>query len=98
VKPRHVPVRTCAGCREEHPKREMVRVVRSPEGSISVDPSGKQNGRGTYLCPQVSCWDKALRSGSLAKALKVTISASDRDELEKFKLEYATRPEPTVLS
>ncbi len=89
MKPRHVPVRTCAGCREEHPKREMVRILRTPDGVIEVDPTGKANGRGTYICSRVACWDKALRGGSLAKALKVTIGADARNLLEQAKLEYA---------
>ena len=89
MKPRHVPSRTCAGCREEHPKREMVRIVRSPVGSVGVDLTGKANGRGTYVCPRVECWDRALRSGSLARALKVTISAEDQAEIEKARLQLA---------
>lgn len=89
MKPRHVPVRTCAGCREEHPKREMIRIVRAPDGSVTVDPTSKLNGRGAYVCPRPKCWEKALRGGSLAKALKVTITEGDRAELEKAKLHLA---------
>ena len=70
----------------------MVRIVRSPEGSVRVDPSGKANGRGTYVCPRGACWDKALRTGSLARALKVTIGAEDRVEIEKAKLQLAPAP------
>ena len=82
MKPRHIPVRTCAGCREEHSKREMVRVVRTENGAVNVDPTGKLNGRGAYLCPRTECWDRALRTGSLAHALKAAISPAERTALE----------------
>lgn len=89
MKARHIPVRTCAGCREEHPKRELVRVVRRVDGSVRVDPSGKLNGRGAYVCSRAECWDRAIRLGSLAHALKVTISPEDRAELETVAQQYA---------
>lgn len=85
MRQRHVPVRTCAGCRQARPKREMVRVVRAEDGSVNVDSTGKRNGRGTYLCPQSECWERALRSGSLARALKVSLQAADRAALEQAK-------------
>jgi predicted RNA-binding protein YlxR (DUF448 family) len=89
MRPRHVPMRSCAGCRQQRPKREMIRVVRATDGSVGVDPTGKQNGRGTYLCPDGSCWDRALRSGSLGRALKVPIGPPVRQELERFIQELA---------
>jgi predicted RNA-binding protein YlxR (DUF448 family) len=70
---RHVPQRTCVGCRKVHPKRELVRVVRTLDGTVEIDPSGKLSGRGAYLCQQESCWDKALKRGSLDHALKTTL-------------------------
>lgn len=91
MRPRHVPVRTCAGCREPRPRRELVRIVRSADGSVSVDLTGKRNGRGTYVCPRLECWERAIRSGSLARALKVTIRPQDRAELERASQQYAAR-------
>jgi uncharacterized protein len=88
MKPRHVPVRTCAGCRQERPKREMVRIVRTPEGSVVVDATGKRAGRGTYLCPDGECWRKALRSGALGRVLKTEISSEDRAALEEAATQY----------
>jgi predicted RNA-binding protein YlxR (DUF448 family) len=71
--PKHIPIRTCVACRESRPKREMVRVVRSPEGVVAIDPKGKANGRGAYICRRVECWDKATKRRSLHHALKVEI-------------------------
>jgi len=88
VKPRHIPMRTCTGCRQERPKREMVRVVRTPEGKVLVDRTGRQNGRGAYMCPRYDCWSQALRRGSLAHTLKVELSAEDRAELERLVDSY----------
>ena len=97
MKPRHVPIRTCAGCRQERPKREMVRVVRTSEGSVVVDPTGKRAGRGAYLCPSFDCWSRALR-GSLAHTLKAEISASDRAELERAAETYPREASAVVTA
>jgi len=67
---KHIPRRTCVGCREVQSKRELVRVVRTPAQHVQVDPTGKQNGRGAYLHNQRLCWEKAL-NGRLSRALKV---------------------------
>ncbi len=75
--PKKVPVRQCIGCREHRPKREMVRVVRSPEGVVSLDFSGKANGRGAYLCRNVQCLKRAVK----AKALEHAFSAAVPDEV-----------------
>jgi hypothetical protein len=72
---RHVPRRTCVACRQGRPKRELIRIVRTPEGDVLVDETGKRNGRGAYLCRQRSCWRKALDQGHLARALKTTLDA-----------------------
>lgn len=81
---RHVPMRTCVGCRQQRPKRELVRIVRTPAGSVELDPTGKRAGRGTYCCRDPRCWDVALRKGALARALKTELSATDRAALEGF--------------
>lgn len=78
ARPKHVPQRTCFVCREKRDKRQLTRLVRTPEGNVLVDPTGKQNGRGAYLCDQISCWDKVLGNGRLLnQALKTTVTADD---------------------
>lgn len=79
---RHVPQRTCVGCRETLAKRALIRVVRSPEG-VCVDRSGKLPGRGAYLHDRVSCWERGLK-GALANALKTTLSTEEREALLAF--------------
>ena len=68
-----IPMRQCLGCREMKPKKELIRVVRSPEGEISLDFRGKANGRGAYLCPDPGCLKKAIRAKSLERALDSAI-------------------------
>ncbi len=63
-----VPIRQCVGCREHRPKKELIRVVRSPEGVVSLDERGKANGRGAYLCRNPECLKKALRTKALERA------------------------------
>lgn len=83
-----IPMRQCTGCREMKPKRELVRVVRSPEGEISLDFRGKSPGRGAYVCPNTDCLKKAIRSRALERALETSIpeeiyhSLSERMEAE----------------
>jgi hypothetical protein len=72
---KHVPQRTCVGCREVLEKRSLVRIVRTPDG-VRIDPSGKLNGRGAYLHDKRSCWEAGLK-GSLQHALKVEFSEED---------------------
>jgi len=88
MKPRHVPIRTCAGCHQERPKREMVRVVRSADGVVALDETGKLPGRGTYLCRSQQCWRTALKNGALARALKCEIGAELRQELERLAVQF----------
>ena len=85
TKPRHVPQRTCVGCRETGAKREFVRVVRTPIGTVEIDPTGKKSGRGAYLCQRRECWQAALKKDRLGHALRATLSEADRVVL----LEYA---------
>jgi len=79
---KHVPQRTCVGCREVLPKRTMIRIVRTPEG-VQVDPTGKLAGRGAYLHDRHECWEQGLK-GALAHALKTTISMEERAKLDEF--------------
>jgi predicted RNA-binding protein YlxR (DUF448 family) len=77
-RPKHVPQRTCVVCRQKTDKRRLTRIVRTPEGGLVVDLTGKQNGRGAYVCDQPACWDKLLRDrGILHQALKANIRDED---------------------
>ena len=78
-----IPQRQCMGCRERKEKREMIRVVRSPEGNVSLDFGGKLNGRGAYLCPNPECVKRAIRSKALDRSLEVTIPEEVYARLEK---------------
>ncbi len=72
-RPKHVPKRMCVACREHDAKRGLIRIVRAPEGEVAVDPSGRRNGRGAYLCHRPGCWERALRANLLGRALKTEI-------------------------
>jgi len=87
---RHVPQRTCVACRRTSAKRELVRIVRTPEHGVEVDPTGKRSGRGAYLCPTPDCWRLAVQKGRLDRALKTSVSARDKEAL----LQYAQSLEP----
>lgn len=78
-----IPQRQCMGCRERKAKRELIRVVRGTDGSVSLDFSGKAPGRGAYICPNAECLKKALRSKALDRSLEVTIPQEVIDRLEK---------------
>jgi predicted RNA-binding protein YlxR (DUF448 family) len=84
VRQKHQPERICIGCREVKHKRELIRVVRTPEGRVIVDPTGKANGRGAYLCKDGDCWQKSLNRGQLARALKLTLSQEEMIMLDSL--------------
>jgi uncharacterized protein len=88
---KHVPQRTCVGCRQTLAKRALIRVVRTNEG-VRVDPTGKMAGRGAYLHDRQSCWERGLK-GTLAHALKVEFTDQDRESLRLF---MASLPEDTA--
>lgn len=79
---KHVPQRTCVGCREVLSKRKMVRVVRTADG-VQIDPTGKLAGRGAYLHDRRECWERGLK-GALGHALKVSLRPDDYARLEEF--------------
>ncbi len=85
---KHIPQRTCVGCREVLPKRQMFRIVRTADG-VYVDPSGKLAGRGAYLHDRLSCWTRGLK-GALAHALKTSLS---RDDLARLSEVMNTLPQ-----
>ena len=81
--PKKIPMRQCLGCREMKPKRELIRVVRSPEGAISIDLRGKANGRGAYICRSADCLKRAVKSNALARALETEIPPEVLESLLK---------------
>ncbi|MGQ9626890.1 MAG: RNase P modulator RnpM [Anaerolineae bacterium] len=81
---KHIPQRTCIGCRQVRSKREMIRVVRTPKEGVQIDHTGKKSGRGAYLCPNRTCWETALTKGRLAHALKTTLTAEEQSMLWAF--------------
>ena len=91
-RPKHVPRRTCIACRDKDAKRTLTRIVRSPTGEVRIDPSGKQNGRGAYLCSQPSCWRKAVGTPLLGRALKTEIDGTTRVTLQTFAASLPDEP------
>ena len=98
-RPKHVPIRTCAICRDKDTKRVLTRIVRQPDGIVVMDPGGRLNGRGAYICDKSSCWDRAASTDVLAKALNVELSQEFRDELRQFgrAVEINTATDPTRM-
>jgi predicted RNA-binding protein YlxR (DUF448 family) len=91
VKPlKHIPQRTCVGCRTILPKRSLLRLVRRPDG-VQLDPTGKLAGRGAYLHNRRSCWEKGLK-GPLAHALRVTLTTADTHFLRQFMQSLPEEP------
>jgi hypothetical protein len=89
AKVRHVPLRTCVACRTTGAKRGLIRIVRTPQGGVEVDSTGKAAGRGAYLCRRRQCWQEALRKEGLARALRVKLWDADVDKLRAFAEELA---------
>lgn len=78
-----IPQRMCVGCHEMKPKKELIRIVRTPQESVELDPTGKRSGRGAYICPQKECLQKAIKGKRLEKALEKPISKEMLDTLEQ---------------
>ncbi len=83
MKQKKIPMRNCKGCNEMKPKKELIRIVKSPEGEISLDLTGKKNGRGAYICHSVECFRKVRKSGRLAKEFECKIPDEVYDLMEK---------------
>ena len=81
-----LPVRLCVGCQEPHNKRDMIRIVKSPEGEFSVDTTGKKSGRGAYICRNIECFNSAVKQRRLEKSFKCQI---DVNVYEQLKEEFA---------
>ncbi|MBE6801302.1 MAG: YlxR family protein [Ruminococcaceae bacterium] len=78
-----IPMRKCLGCNEMKPKKELIRAVKSPQGEISLDLTGKKSGRGAYICPDKDCFDKARKGKRLERALETKIPEEVYDEMLK---------------
>ena len=78
-----IPMRMCTGCSQMKPKKELIRVVRSPEGEILLDETGKKSGRGAYLCPEAECLKKAVKSRRLDRTLQCTVPEEVYRSLEE---------------
>ncbi len=77
------PERQCIGCRESKEKKQLIRIVKTPEGEIQLDRTGRQNGRGAYLCDNPECLKKARKSNSLNRSFKMTVPDEIYEELER---------------
>ena len=80
---RKIPMRQCVGCREMKQKKELIRVVKTPDDQIVLDVTGKQNGRGAYICNCQECLNKAMKSSALERSLKTKVSQEVYEELER---------------
>ena len=81
--PKKIPMRMCVACREMRPKKELIRVVRTPEGGVTLDRTGRANGRGAYLCDSVDCLSRAVKTRALEIALETRIDESIFDSLRE---------------
>ena len=91
MKARRIPLRKCVVCQKMLSKKEMIRVVRTPEGNVELDTTGKKNGRGAYICGKLEGFEKAKKSKSFERALKVTMSSDDYMHLQEQFLTVQAR-------
>jgi len=85
--PRHYPLRTCVACRTERQKRDLLRIVRAPDGAVAFDPTGRAAGRGAYICADGSCWAVALKRKSIDRALSAPLPSDLRTQLDSGRLD-----------
>ena len=83
MKKKHIPTRTCVGCRTAKAKKDLIRIVRIPDGSVLFDPSGKISGRGAYICSSKACFTKAVQAKQLQRALNTNIAPEVLEVLEQ---------------
>lgn len=83
MKVKKIPLRMCTGCMEMKPKKELIRIVKTPEGEVSVDLTGKKSGRGAYICKSTECLEKAFKTRRLSRNLDVSISQEIYDKLKE---------------
>lgn len=80
---KHIPLRKCIACQERYPKRELIRVVCTPEGEVTIDPRGKRPGRGAYVCRNPECWEVALEPRRLSRALRCQVGSEEAAVLKQ---------------
>ncbi|MEY8517813.1 YlxR family protein [Lachnospiraceae bacterium 29-84] len=86
-----VPIRQCVGCREMKSKKELLRVIKTPEDEVLLDVTGKKNGRGAYLCPKKECLEQAVKTKGLERSLKVSIPKAEIEKMVKEMESIAAR-------
>ena len=89
MKAKKIPMRRCVGCMESKPKKELIRIVAGTEGDITIDPTGKANGRGIYLCPDPACFATARKRRAISRGLEIEVSEQQLDKLFQELTEYA---------
>ena len=96
MKPKKIPMRMCVGCREMKEKRELIRIVRTPEGETVLDITGKRSGRGAYVCRQAECLRRAIRQKQLERQLEITLTPEISEALtaEMERLSSEGEPQP----
>lgn len=83
MQPKKIPLRRCCGCGESFPKKELIRVVRTPDGAVQMDFTGKLSGRGVYVCRSLACFKKARRADRFARSLEIAVSEDVLNALEE---------------
>ena len=83
MQPKKIPLRRCCGCGESFPKKELIRVVRTPDGAVQMDFTGKLSGRGVYVCRSLSCFKKARKADRFARSLDIAVSEDVLNALEE---------------
>lgn len=91
MKNKKVPMRQCVGCRESKEKKELIRVIKTPEGEVILDSTGKKNGRGAYICSSVECFAKAKKIKSLERALNISIPDEVYEDIERQMLQFVEK-------
>ena len=82
-KDNHIPERTCVSCGKKNSKRQMIRLVRDSDGNVSIDQTGRNHGRGCYVCKSKRCWEKDTLTDNLSKGLRASVSQSTREALTR---------------
>lgn len=88
---RKVPLRQCIGCGEMKTKKEMIRVIKTPEEDVLIDSTGKKNGRGAYICPSSECLKKAIKNKAIERSFKMNISGEVYKQLEEELIKLGTK-------
>lgn len=89
MKVKKIPMRMCLGCQEMKPKKELIRIVRTPENEIDIDPIGKRSGRGAYICPHAECLSKAIKAKRLEKAFQQSVPPEVLEKLKERLVSYS---------